>query len=148
MTRAEREDTGKHMLVVSEKLPDKSFFRRLNSIPKAYDAVANDVIYHDTCWIKAKREAAPKTVVTENFVKTLSDLGLLNLIELRFSTKPQEMIEMNEINRIYKRILLENGMENEELSENYKKHLKELLKTSLKNLVFVQSTQRNQPENV
>ena len=55
---------------------------------------------------------------------------------------------MNEINRIYKRILLENGMENEELSENYKKHLKELLKTSLKNLVFVQSTQRNQPENV
>ena len=47
LTRAEREDTGKHMLVVSEKLPDKSFFRRLNSIPKADDAVANDVVYHD-----------------------------------------------------------------------------------------------------
>ena len=58
MTRAEREDTGKHMLVVSENLSDKSFFRRLNSIPKADDAVANDVVYHDTCWIKAKREAA------------------------------------------------------------------------------------------
>ena len=39
-------------------------------------------------------------------------------------------------------------MENEELSENYKKHLQELLKTDLKDLVFVQSTQRNQPENV
>ena len=39
-------------------------------------------------------------------------------------------------------------MENEELSENYKKHLKELLKTNLKGLVFKQSTQRNQPENV
>ena len=89
-----------------------------------------------------------QTVVTENFVKTLSDMELLNLIELRFSTKPQEMIEMNEINRIYKSILLENGMENEELSENYKKHLKELLKTNLKDLVFVQSKQRNQPENV
>ena len=47
------------------------------------------------------------------------------------------MIEMNEINRIYKSILLENGMENEELSENYKKHLKELLKTNLKDWVFV-----------
>ena len=47
LTRAEREDTGKHMLVVSEKLPDKSFFRRLNSIPKADDGVANDVVYHD-----------------------------------------------------------------------------------------------------
>ena len=55
---------------------------------------------------------------------------------------------MNEINRIYKSILLENGMENEELSENYKKHLKELLRTNLMDLVFVQSTQRNQPENV
>ena len=73
-----------------------------------------------------------QTVVTENFVKTLSDMELLNIIELRFSTKPQEMIEMNEFNKIYKRILLENGMENEELSENYKKHLKELLKTNLK----------------
>ena len=59
LTHAEREDTGKEMLVVSEKLPDKSFFRRLNSIPKADDAVANDVVYHGTCWIKAKREAAP-----------------------------------------------------------------------------------------
>ena len=136
------------MLVVSEKLPDKSFFRRLNSIPKADDAVASNFVYHDICWIRAKRETAPETVVTENFVKTLSDIELLNLIELRFLTKPREMIEMNEINRIYKSILLENGMENEELSENYKKHLKELLKTNLKDLVFVQSKQRNQPENV
>ena len=136
------------MLVVSEKLPYKSFFRRLNSIPKTYDAVANDVVDHDTCWIKAEREAAPKTVVAENFVKALSDIELLNHIELRFSTKPQEMIEINEINRIYKSILLENGIENEDLSENYKKHLKKLLKNNLKDLVFVQSMQRNQPENV
>ena len=123
LTRAEHEDTGKRMLLVSDKL-SKSFFRRLNSIPKAYDAVANDVVYHDICWIKAKREAAPKTVLTKNFVKTLSDIKLINFIELRFSTKLQGMIEMNEINRIYKSILLENGMENEELSENYKKALR------------------------
>ena len=116
------------MLVVSEKLPDKSFFRRLNSIPKADDAVASNFVYHDICWIRAKREVAPETVVTENFVKTLSDIELLNLIELRFSTKPQKMIEMNEINRIYKSILLENGMENEELSENYKKTFKRIVK--------------------
>ena len=35
-----------------------------------------------------------------------------------------------------------------ELWVNYKKHLKELLKDNLKDLVFVQSTQRNQPESV
>ena len=102
--------TSENMLVVSEKLPDKSFFRRLNSIPKADDAVASNFVYHDICWIRAKREVAPETVVTENFVKTLSDIELLNLIELRFLAKPREMIGMNEINRIYKSILLENGM--------------------------------------
>ena len=64
---AEREDTGKHMLMVSEKLPDKTFFRRLTSIPKADDAVANDVVYHCTCWIKAKREAATKIEFTKVF---------------------------------------------------------------------------------
>ena len=55
---------------------------------------------------------------------------------------------MNEINEIYRSILLENGTRKEELSVNYKKHLKELLKDNLKDLVFVQSTQRNQPESV
>ena len=35
---------------------------------------------------------------------------------------------MNEINEIYRSILLENGTRKEELSVNYKKHLKELLK--------------------
>ena len=61
LTHAEREDSGKQMLVVSENLRDKSFFRRLNSIPNADDAVANYVVYHGTCWIKAKREAAPNS---------------------------------------------------------------------------------------
>ena len=51
----------KNMSVVSEKLSDKSFFRKLNSIPNGDDEVANDVVYHDTCWIKAKREAAPNS---------------------------------------------------------------------------------------
>ena len=32
------------MLKVSEKLPDKSLFRRLNSIASAKDAVATDVL--------------------------------------------------------------------------------------------------------
>ena len=77
LTGVEYEKTGVHMLSVSENLPEKSFFRRLNSIPKVDDAVANEVVYHDTCWVKVKREAAPKKVVIENFVKTLSDIELL-----------------------------------------------------------------------
>ena len=37
------------MLDVAKALPEKVFFIRLNSIPKAHDAVANDVLYHLKC---------------------------------------------------------------------------------------------------
>ena len=41
------------------------FFRRMNSITNAEDAVANKVVYH---------EAQPKPIKIENFVKTLSTI--------------------------------------------------------------------------
>ena len=49
LTHVEFKGTGIHMLKVSEKLVDKSFFHRMNSITNAEDAVANEVIYHDVC---------------------------------------------------------------------------------------------------
>ena len=59
------------MLDVSSKLPDKAFFRRLNSISIEEHAVDNDVIYHNLCWAKAKKKAVPKQKPTENYIKTL-----------------------------------------------------------------------------
>ena len=49
LNRVEFKATGHNMFDVSSKLPDKTFFRCLNSISKAEDAVANDVIYHNLC---------------------------------------------------------------------------------------------------
>ena len=66
LNRVEFKATGHDMLDVSSKLPDKTFFRRLNSISKAEDAVANDVIYHNLCWAKAKKKAVPKQKPAEN----------------------------------------------------------------------------------
>ena len=43
LRNASLEQTGKNMLQVAKDLSDKSFFIRLNSIPKADDAVANDI---------------------------------------------------------------------------------------------------------
>ena len=34
---------------VAQKLPDKSFFCRLNPITNVHDAVTNDVINNDAC---------------------------------------------------------------------------------------------------
>ena len=44
--QVETKETGKLMLSVSGKLSDKSFHRRLNTIPSPEDAIANDVLYH------------------------------------------------------------------------------------------------------
>lgn len=38
-----------------KKLDDKSFFIHLNTISKANDVIANDVIYHSLCWARAKK---------------------------------------------------------------------------------------------
>ena len=41
------------MFEVAKKIDDKSFFIRLNTLCNAADAVANDVQYHQRCWLYA-----------------------------------------------------------------------------------------------
>ena len=42
------------MLSVAQKLSNKGFYRCLNVISVANDAPANDVMYHNTCWVILK----------------------------------------------------------------------------------------------
>ena len=55
------------MLKVSQKFPDKSLFRRLNSIASAKDAVSNDVLYHNLCWVSIKQKALNKQEKIEDY---------------------------------------------------------------------------------
>ena len=143
LTRVEFKETGIRMLKVLEKLVDKSFFRRVNSITNKEDAVANEVVYHDVCWVKAKLEAQPKPLKVENFVETLSDIELVSCLELKFLLQKDYVMTMNDVNKIYKKKLLENGVKENELLSSYKKCLKKLLQENLPNFVVVKSTQRN-----
>ena len=36
--------------------------------------MVNGDIYHDLCWVKAKRDVEVETIAIENFAKTLSDI--------------------------------------------------------------------------
>ena len=65
--------TGNTMLEVSEKLSEKSFFRRLNSISAANDAFANDVMYHNICWADAKKNQCQN----QNQLRTLLEHCLI-----------------------------------------------------------------------
>ena len=137
-------DVGRKMLSVSEKLDDKLFYMRLNAIPSADDAIANDVVYHNICWVVAQRKAKPKNPPAENYIKTLSDIELINFIEVDLTENSENLLDMNKLNSIYKVILLENGEQTEHLASNYKKHIKELVEENIPNVVFVKSAQKNQ----
>ena len=80
-------DTGQLMLKVSEKLPDKSLFRRLNSIASTKDAVANDVLYYNLCWVSIKEKAFNKREKTEDNSKILADIEITRFIESLRKTK-------------------------------------------------------------
>ena len=105
--------TGHSIHKVAEQLSDKSFFRRLNSISAANDVTANDVQYHNLCWAKAKREAerlhAP--VKEEDYLRTLSDIELIHVIDVHLSDPSRKILDLNMINEIYLNILVNNGRE-------------------------------------
>ena len=48
--------TGKNMHEVAKMITNKDFFLRLNTIPNAEDAVANDVVYHLRCWVDVQHQ--------------------------------------------------------------------------------------------
>ena len=52
--------TGKRMLDVAKFLSNKDFFLRLNTIPLAEDAIANDVEYHLKCWVVIQRATSER----------------------------------------------------------------------------------------
>ena len=49
---------GDKTLSVAQKLCNKGFYRRLNVISAANDASANDVMYHNTCWVMLNEKMA------------------------------------------------------------------------------------------
>ena len=137
------------MLSIFKKLEDKSFFRRLNSISDAEDAVANDVLYHYICWNSAKRQAEPKSYPIYNAIKATSDIEILSFIESFFNHDPKnKVLDMNNVNSIYRKILLENGEELQKASLDKKKHLKTLITENVSDIVFIKSKNHNKPEPI
>ena len=120
LNRVESKTAAHNMLDISSKLPDKIFFRRLNSISVAWDAVVSDVIYQNLCWAEAKKKALPMQKPAENYKKT-SKVEILNHIENSLVGNSIEFLDMNKLNEIYKKMLTENGESPDNVSSNYKK---------------------------
>ena len=80
--------------------------------------------------------------LAENHIKTLSDIGLINVIEVNLTENSQNLLDMNKLNSIYKVILFENGAWTEHLASNYEKQREELVEENIPNAVFVKSIQK------
>ena len=65
------------MLKVFEKRPDKSFFRRLNNIASAKDAVVNDVLYQNLYWASIKQKVLNKREKIEDYSAILADIEII-----------------------------------------------------------------------
>ena len=125
--QVETKETGKLMLSISGKLSDKSFDRRLNTMPSPEDAIANDVLYHNLYWANAKKKFVPCVEIEENFSKILSEIELITFEEASLNDPAKTVLDMNIVSKAYKDILIENGENTETLVDDYKKHLKELI---------------------
>ena len=79
------------MLRVAQKLKDNQFFLRLNTIPKAWNAVANDVKYHHSSWVSSQGKAEPaqgsNVQETENVTRSLAEIEILQMINETMNDK-------------------------------------------------------------
>ena len=142
--------TGRTMLEVASKLSDKGFYLRLNTIPNASDAVANDVTYHLKCWVNAQRKAEPKCSVqeTNDFQRVVCDIEFINLIKYELQNPTGIVIDMNLLNKRYKELLDELMVQKENIKDNYKPYIKQLIVENVSNAEFIKAPRRNEPERV
>ena len=127
--------TGKRKLDVVKCLSNKDFFLRLNTIPLAEDAIANDVEYHLKCWVAVQREVQNDILNEKDEIQELEDVNRVNadieIVEMgRESVNSNNGIDMNTVNLTYNTLL-----ENEE-KINYKKYLKSILKAMFQIFYF------------
>ena len=105
--------TGQKFLDIAKQLPDQTLFIRLNSVPDASDAVANDVQYHLTCWVLAQRDAHKNTPSKNGEIqemddldRVLADIEIINVVRYQLNSPgKQGFMHMNNINTTYDNLL-------------------------------------------
>ena len=145
--KVEYTSTGNSMLEIAQQLDNQELLLRLNHVPNAADAVANDVQYHLLCWVNLKRNASK---LTSNYHveyqemkdpnKIVADIEVVNIAGKMIQN--QECVDMNTLNSTYNN-LFGNPTEHQ---VNHKRYLKQLLTENVKNIVFSRPKARRDSE--
>ena len=141
---------GLRMLQVAKVIEDKGFFIRLNTIPNLEDAFANDVIYHQSCWIYKQREAfKDERTFDENHndtAKVKSDIEIINMVKSELIYPTASTLDMNNVNNTYIELLKDNNCT--DIKTNYKPYLKQLIKDNISIAEFIKPNQKNCPKKI
>ena len=138
--------TGETMLACAETIGDKDLLLRLNNVPDATDAVANDAQYHLLCWTKLKKENAKITRVgdfdrdLDDPLSARADIEIIDLVDAL--VRNEQFVDMKSVNTTYNNILVNS----EENHSNYKRYLKMLLSENVPNLIFSRPKKRRESE--
>ena len=139
---------GKRILDAAKALAEKDFLIRLNSIPNAHDAVADDVLNHLKCWVNTQRnfnkmeDKDNDIEQTGDLTRILADIDIINMVKNISKENPEELMTMNEINGEYNRLI------NNENLVNYKSYIKQLLLDNVDSISFNRPKVQNVPERV
>ena len=55
---------------------------------------------------------------------------------------------MNTVNTIYKELLRENGTEEDDIKDNYKRYFKKLIQSNIINVKFIKNKNPSKPEHI
>ena len=107
-------------------------------------------MYHNTCWIKAKREAETNVefVREDEYVKALSDVEIIHFVEKQLLDPSGKVLDMTILNDTYKSILHANGVSQENISSNYKKYLKDLILKNITEITFIKNKNPSKPDQL
>ena len=106
-------EVGKKMLDMAKSYPDGGgFLRRMNTIPNAEDAIANDVGYHRGCFTYALRKSVDKTQSkskTYTTARIISHIEIINMVkESLINLQEHVVVTTKTIDAHYKKLLIKN----------------------------------------
>ena len=152
--KVETKPKGLKMFEVVKKIDGKSFFIHLNTLCNAADAVANDVQYHQRCWLYAQRNAKKTnnihcdtdSIEIADTSRVISDIELLNVVKCEFDKKENTDLNMNNINNTYINLLQDNN--HADINPNYKRYLKQLILEIIPYVEFIKPRRKNESEKL
>jgi hypothetical protein len=145
---------GAQLKAIGQETDNENIKVRLSSIVSSSDllaSVAEDMKYHLSCLIKAKRdiEKAKQPQTHEvKFAQILSDMEILDIVETELSDPTSDSVmNMNEVHELYVNLLETNEFPVPE-HPRYKVHLKQLILDNIHDVHFNKPLDKTKSEQV